>query len=359
VTQLGLWLVFSIVILGMMVIDLGVLHRKAHVISLKEAGRWSVVVVLIAAAFNVWLYYTRGSEPGLMFTAGYLIELALSVDNVFVFILIFAYFNVPHVHHHRVLFWGIIGALVLRGAMIAVGWLLVERFYWILYVFGAFLILTGIRMAFHDEMDIQPESNPVLKLIRRFVPLTPNYHGDSFFTKEAAPSGKLRWVATPLFVVLVMVDIVDVIFAVDSIPAVFAITTDPFLVFTSNVFAIIGLRSLYFLLQGIIKLFHFLKLGLALVLTFVGVKMLVTFFDWHIPIGASLGAVAGILGVSIVASVFFPEKAAEFSPLEPETGEFRIDPESGVPLAQPPRPTDSGPRSSAGRAIRPRPERRP
>jgi tellurite resistance protein TerC len=328
-SQLGLWIVFTVVILAMMVVDLGVLHRKAHVISLKEAARWCVVVVLVAVAFNIWIFYTRGSEQGLQFAAGYLIELALSVDNVFVFILIFAYFNVPQEHHHRVLFWGIIGALVLRGAMITVGWLLIERFAWLLYVFGAFLVLTGIRMAFHDEMDIQPESNPVLKLIRRFVPLTPNYHGDRFFTKEANVAGLVRWVATPLFVVLVMVDIVDVIFAVDSIPAVFVITTDPFLVFTSNVFAIIGLRSLYFMLQGIIQMFHFLKLGLALVLTFVGVKMLVTFFDWHIPIGISLGVVAGILGLSILASTLFPEKAAEFSPVEPETGEFTVDPKPG------------------------------
>jgi tellurite resistance protein TerC len=346
VTQLGLWIVFSIVILGMMVVDLGVLHRKAHVISLKEAARWSVVVVLTAVAFNIWLFFTRGSEPGLQFTAGYLIELALSVDNVFVFILIFAYFNVPDEHHHRVLFWGIIGALVLRGAMIAVGWLLVERFYWILYVFGAFLVLTGIRMAFHDEMDIQPESNPVLKLIRRFMPITPHYYGDRFFTTDTRATGRVHWVATPLFVVLVMVDITDVIFAVDSIPAVFAITTDPFLVFTSNVFAIIGLRSLYFLLQGIIRMFHFLKLGLAFVLTFVGIKMLVMYFDIHIPISLSLGMVVGILAVSVIASVLFPEKAAEFSPVEPETGEFRVDPARSAP-AQPPQRGDAGTRKSA------------
>jgi tellurite resistance protein TerC len=302
-------------IVVMLAVDLGVVNRKAHVISVREALRWTLVVLSAAALFNAWVFYARGRQAGLEFLTGYVIELALSVDNIFVFILIFSYFRVPRQYQHRVLFWGIFGALVMRGGMIAAGWYLLERFHWIIYVFGAFLLFTGIRMATHDSVAIEPEANPFLKLIRRFIPITTSYDGQHFLTKTMV-GGQMRKAATPLFVVLVLVETTDIVFAVDSIPAIFAITTDPFLVFTSNVFAILGLRSMYFLLAGIIEKFHFLKLGLAIVLSFVGLKMLVTFFHLEIPVGVSLGVVGGVLAVSVVASLIYPEKAEACSPVE-------------------------------------------
>jgi tellurite resistance protein TerC len=310
VTQLGLWILFSLVILGMLAVDLGVLNRRAHVVSPREAARWSVFVVATAAAFNAWLFLTRGSQAGLEFLAGYLIELALSVDNVFVFILIFSYFRVPAAYHHRVLFWGIFGALLMRGAMIAAGWYMIDHFHWITYVFGAFLVVTGIRMAVHREIDIEPEANPVLKLVRRFLPVSASYDGEHFFTRRRGAAGELRLAATPLLLVLLMVETTDLVFAVDSIPAIFAVTTDPFIVFTSNVFAILGLRSMYFLLGGVIDRFHYLKLGLALVLSFVGLKMLLVFFHIEIPIALSLLVVASTLGLSMLASLIVPRPSA-------------------------------------------------
>ncbi len=308
--QVWLWVGFSCLILGMLAVDLGVLNRHSRVITVKEAARWSLVVVATAIAFNVWIFYARGPQAGLEFTAGYLIELALSVDNIFVFILIFKYFKVPAAFQHRVLFWGIFGALIMRGIMIAAGWLLLERFHWIIYVFGALLIFTGIKMARSDDVEVHPENNPVLKLIRRFVPLAPNYDGQRFFT-TAFWGTRHRLLATPLFVVLVMVETTDLVFALDSIPAIFAVTRDPFLVFSSNVFAILGLRSMYFLLAGVIDKFHYLKLGLAIVLTFVGVKMLITYFHVEVPIAASLGIVAAVLLTSVAASLLFPPHAKE------------------------------------------------
>jgi tellurite resistance protein TerC len=306
-TQTWLWIVFNIFVLGMLAVDLGVFNRKAHIISMREAARWTVVVVLAAAVFNVGIFRYQGTQPGLEFLTGYLIELALSVDNIFVFILIFSYFRVPRQFQHRVLFWGIFGALLMRGGMIGAGALLLQRFEWIIYVFGAFLVFTGIRMATQDETDIEPEANPVLKLLRTFVPVSPSYDGQKFFTR--LPMGRVtRTAATPLFVVLILVETTDLIFAVDSIPAIFAVTRDPFLVYTSNVFAILGLRSMYFLLAGVIDKFHFLKLGLAAVLVFVGAKMLLTYFHIHIPIMLSLGVVAGVLGISVVLSLIFPQK---------------------------------------------------
>ncbi|HET7273876.1 MAG TPA: TerC family protein [Longimicrobiaceae bacterium] len=315
--QTWLWVAFNIFVLGMLAIDLGVFNRKAHIISVKEAARWTAVVVAAALIFNAGIFWLEGPTRGLEFTTGYLIELALSVDNIFVFILIFAYFKVPPIFQHRVLFWGIFGALLMRGAMIAGGAFLIERFHWIIYIFGAFLVFTGIRMAMQDEMDIEPESNPVLKLVRRFFPISPNYDGQKFFT-EMTIGGVTRKAVTPLFVVLLLVETTDLIFAVDSIPAVFAVTTDPFLVYTSNVFAILGLRSMYFLLAGVIDKFHYLQLGLSAVLVFIGVKMLVTFFDIHVPIAVSLGVVGGVLAISVVASLMFPKKLEEKSPVDPE-----------------------------------------
>ena len=315
------WVAFNALVLVLLAIDLGVFNRSAHVITVKEAGRWSAITVALALLFAAsihqrWLPVegVGGPEDALKFITGYVIELALSVDNIFVFVLIFSYFRVPPKYQHRVLFWGVLGALLMRGGMIAAGAYLVQRFHWIIYVFGAFLVFTGIRMAMQDEGDIEPEANPVLKLVRRFLPVSPNYDGQKFFT-ELDVGGRLRRAATPLFIVLVLVETTDLIFAVDSIPAIFAITTEPYLVYTSNVFAILALRSMYFLLAGIIDRFHYLKLGLSLVLVFVGTKMLVTYFDYHIPIGLSLGVVGGVLGLSVAASLLFPREAKEHTPV--------------------------------------------
>ncbi|HEX8453514.1 MAG TPA: TerC family protein [Longimicrobium sp.] len=305
------WVGFLVFVLVMLAIDLGVFNRTAHVVAPKEAARWSGITVILAMIFASgiawgWLPVgVSGKAKALEFVTGYLIELALSVDNIFVFVLLFSYFKVPPKYQHRVLFWGVLGALVMRGAMIGAGALLIERFHWIIYVFGAFLVFTGIRMATQDELDIEPESNPALKLMRRFFPVSPVYHGQSFFVREEV-GGRMRHVATPLFVVLVLVETTDLIFAVDSIPAIFAVTRDPFLVFTSNVFAILCLRSLYFLLAGVIDKFHLLKLGLSIVLVFIGAKMLLSGY-YHIPIGVSLGVVAGVLGLSVVGSLAFPQ----------------------------------------------------
>ncbi len=320
-TQFWLWVVFAAFIGIMLAIDLGIVNRKAHVISMREATRWTTVVVLTAAIFNAWIFHERGNQAGLEFLTGYLIELALSVDNIFVFILIFSYFRVPAAFQHRVLFWGIFGALLMRGAMIAAGWLLIERFHWIIYVFGAFLVFTGIRMATHEDVDIEPEANPFLKLIRRVMPVTRTYEGQRFFVRAALDDGRVRLMATPLLVVLIMVETTDLVFAVDSIPAVFAITTDPFLVFTSNVFAILGLRSMYFLLAGIMEKFHYLKLGLSVVLTFVGTKMLITYFHVDIPVGISLVVVGSLLALSVLASLVIPHSAAAHTPVEPSRRE--------------------------------------
>jgi tellurite resistance protein TerC len=305
-SQTALWIVFNGFVLAMLAADLGVFNRRAHVISLREAARWTVVVVAVAALFNAGIFRFVGRQEGLEFMTGYLIELALSVDNIFVFILIFSYFRVPEKYQHRVLFWGVFGALLMRGAMIWAGAFLIERFEWILYVFGAFLVFTGIRMALRSEEQIEPEHNPVLRLVRRIVPVTPSYEGQHFFSRILLRGRTVR-AATPLFVVLVMVETTDLVFAVDSIPAVFAVTTDPFIVYTSNVFAILGLRSLYFLLANVIDRFHLLRLGLAAVLVFVGAKMLVGYFGIHIPIHVSLAVVGGLLLLSVVASLLFPK----------------------------------------------------
>ena len=307
---------FTALVLVILAFDLGVINRKAHVVKVREAGMFAGLTVALASVFTgaIWLNYLPvegigGQKDALEFLTGYLIELALSVDNIFVFVLIFAYFKVPPKYQHRVLFWGVLGALVMRGVMIAMGALLIERFHWIIYVFGAFLVYTGIKMATQNEMDIEPEANPALRLIRRFFPVTPDYHGQHFFVKETI-GGRLRKAATPLFVVLVMVETTDLIFAVDSNPAIFAVTRDPFLVSTSNVFAILCLRSLYFLLAGVIDKFHYLKLGLSVVLVFIGVKMLASGV-YHVPIGLSLGVVAGVLIGSVVASLMFPKQLEE------------------------------------------------
>src|SRR3954453_5016017 len=307
--QIWLWVGFNAFVLAMLAIDLGVFHRSAHEVSVKEAATWSAVWVALALGFNYGVYHFMGEQAGLEFLAGYLIEKALSVDNIFVFVLIFSYFQVPPKYQHRVLFWGILGALIMRGVMIGLGAYLIHRFHWILYVFGAFLVWTGYRMARQDERPIEPEANPVIRLVPRLMPVTGTYHGPSFFIRESAsrPGASARLVATPLFVVLALVETTDLIFAVDSIPAVFAVTRDPFLVSASNVFAILGLRALYFLLNGIIGRFRYLKFGLSVVLIFVGAKMLLADV-YKVATGLSLGIIALVIGASVVASLLLPAR---------------------------------------------------
>jgi len=296
------WLLFNLFVLAMLALDLGVFHRKAHEVKVKEALAWTAVWVALALIFDAWMYYSRGPQAGLEFLTGYLIEKALSVDNVFVFLLIFSYFRVPETYQHRVLFWGILGALIMRGIFIAAGVALIQQFHWIIYVFGAFLVFTGIRLAQEKDKEIHPERNPVLRLFRHWVPLADQYENGRFFVKRA---GKLS--ATPLLVTLLMVETTDVIFAVDSIPAILAITRDAFIVYTSNVFAILGLRALYFALAGIVTMFHHLHYGLALIVAFVGVKMLLADI-YKIPISWSLAIVAAFLALSVVASLVWPKQ---------------------------------------------------
>jgi tellurite resistance protein TerC len=295
--QLLLWIVFNVFVLGMLTLDLGVFHRKAHTVTTREATAWCFVWVTLALVFNAGIYVWLGSEKALEFFTGYLIEYSLSVDNIFVFILIFSYFAVSDAYQYRVLFWGILGALVLRGFFILTGALLLQHFHWVIYLFGGFLVFTGIKMLAKEGISVHPEDNPVIKILRRFMPITSQYEGQSFFVKRDR-----RWAATPLLVVLLVVESTDLIFAVDSVPAIFAVSQDPFIVYTSNVFAILGLRSLYFLLAGVMDLFAYLRYGLGFVLGFVGVKMLLVDI-YKIPIGVSLSVVAGILTVSIVASL--------------------------------------------------------
>jgi tellurite resistance protein TerC len=300
VTSLWFYVGFTVFVLTMLALDLGVFHRKAHVVQPKEAGMWVAIWMTLAFVFATLIYFWQGSNNALLFVTGYLIEQSLSVDNIFVIVMIFSYFNIPGKYQHRVLFWGILGALVMRGIFIGMGAVLIERFGWIMYVFGAFLIFTGIRMAFQQDEEFDAEQNVVMRTARRFVRVTNRYDGQRFFTIENGVR-----VATPLFLVLLLVEFTDLVFAVDSIPAIFAITTDPFLVYTSNVFAILGLRSMYFLLNGIVHKFVYLKYGLAVILTFVGVKMVIVDF-YHVPILVSLGVIVVTLAASILASLYFP-----------------------------------------------------
>jgi len=301
-SQLWLWIGFNVFVLAMLALDLGVFHRKAHVVSMKESLTWTAVWVALAMLFNVGIWYYSGPEKALEFFTGYLIEKSLSVDNVFVFALLFSYFAVPPIYRHKVLFWGILGALVMRAIMIALGAALITKFSWIIYIFGAFLIITGIKMIVKREEEIHPERNPVVKWFKKLMPVTADYRGDKFFVRE---NGVLM--ATPLFVVLLLVEISDLIFAVDSIPAIFAVTTDKFIVYTSNVFAILGLRSLYFAMAGIMDKFHYLKIGLGVVLAFVGVKMLLAHTAYKIDTLMALGVILLTLAASVVMSLLRPK----------------------------------------------------
>jgi len=306
VNSLWGWVGFNVVVLAILALDIGVLPRRSEKVSLKEAAIWSGVWVALSLCFALAVYLNMGPESGLEFLTGYLIEYALSIDNIFVFVLIFSYFSVPEKYQHRVLFWGIIGALVLRGVMIVAGSALVTRFAWTLYIFGAFLVFTGLKMALQkDDAAYNPERDPVLRLARKLVPVTPDYRGDKFFVREPDAKGKLRYAATPLFIVLIIVDTTDIVFATDSIPAIFAVTRDPFIVYTSNICAVLGLRALYFLLASVVDKFVYLKLGLSLVLVFIGAKMLLEHF-LHIPIVAALCVVGLVLGSAIFASVKWP-----------------------------------------------------
>jgi tellurite resistance protein TerC len=293
-----LWIGFSVFILTMLSLDLGLFNRKSHTITYREAWIWSAVWISLAMMFAGVVFAYYGSDLGLKFLTGYLIELSLSVDNLFVFLLIFSYFKVPAKFQHRVLFWGVMGALVMRLTMIFVGAALIDRFHWIIYIFGGFLVYTGIKMFKQEETEIQPEHNPVVRLVTRFLPITRYYDESKFFTRVGR-----RRTGTLLLLVLIVVEVTDLVFAVDSIPAIFAITTNTFIVYTSNVFAILGLRSMYFLLAGVIDKFHYLRTGLAIVLTFIGVKMLLVAVHIEIPIWASLIFVALVLAGSVVASL--------------------------------------------------------
>jgi len=305
------WLVFNLFVLAMLALDLGLFQRKKHVVKLREAIGWTLVWITLAACFAVLIYFfghtmvghaRPNSQLSLEFVTGYLIELSLSVDNLFVFLLIFRYFRVPRAYQHEVLFWGVLGALVMRAIFIVVGIALLNRFHWFIYVFGAILVYSGVKLLLQKDKDIHPEANPVLRGFRKLFRVTDDYQGEKFFVRRG-----LVLYATPLAVVLVLVETTDLLFATDSIPAVLAVTREPFIVYTSNVFAILGLRSLYFALAGMIEMFHFLHYGLSLILIFIGVKMLASNY-FAIPIGVALGVVAGVLAVSVGLSVIFPKR---------------------------------------------------
>lgn len=312
-TNLWFWVGFIAIVVTILAIDLGVFNRKAHRVSVREATIWSIIWISLALLFDGAIYQFQGAEKALEFFAGYLLEYSLSVDNIFVFVLVFSFFRVLPAYQHRVLFWGISTAVVLRGVMIVLGAALLSRFEFLITLFGAFLVYTAYKMAMEEEKEIEIESNPLVNLLRRFMPITDGYREQRFLVMEAG-----RWMATPLLVVLLVVESTDVVFAVDSIPAIFGITTDPFIVFTSNIFAILGLRSLYFLLAGVIEKFHYLQTGLSVVLGFVGLKMLTESISSyvmehaiHIPIELSLGFIGLVLAASVAISLIFPKQKGE------------------------------------------------
>ena len=297
--QLLFWVLFNLFVLATLAVDLWVFHRPGRAVKFREAVYWSLAWILLAIAFAGLVYFWHGRETAVEFTTGYIIELSLSVDNLFIFLLIFRYFQVPSDYQHKVLFWGIVGALVMRGVFIVVGIGLIRQFHWIIFLFGAFLVYSGIRLLGQRETGVDPEKNPLVRLFRRLIPVTQDYQGDKFLVRRP------RLYATPLLVVLVVVEVTDLLFATDSIPAVLAITLKPFVVYTSNVFAILGLRSLYFVLAGMMDVFHYLHYGLAVVLIFIGGKMLASDY-FEIPTVWALGAVGGVLLISMVASVIKP-----------------------------------------------------
>jgi len=300
--EIILWGSFSLFVIGMLALDLGVFHRKSHTVSVKEALTWTAVWIVLAMLFNLFVYHYFDKEKALEFFTAYVVEKSLSIDNIFVIIMIFSYFRVPDAYQHKVLFWGIFGALVMRIIFIFAGIELIHKFHWLIYVFGGFLVFTGARMLFGDDKPLEPEKNPMVKFVRRMFPVTESFEGDKFFVRRDH-----RIWATPLFIVVMLIEGTDLIFAVDSIPAIISISDDTFIVYTSNVFAILGLRSLYFALAGIEKYFTYLKYGLATILVFVGVKMVIVDF-YKIPIELSLIIIAFLLAISMIASVILKKK---------------------------------------------------
>ncbi|WP_276497557.1 TerC family protein [Pontibacter litorisediminis] len=299
------WIIFNAFVIVLLVLDLFVFHRKEHEVKIKEALLTSLFWILLALGFNVLIYFWKGQQPAMEFLTGYLIEKSLSVDNLFVFILIFNYFKVPLKYQHNLLFWGVFGALVLRAIFILVGVALIAKFHFLIYILGAFLVYTGIKMAFTKDNDVDPQNNPLVKWASKHLRITKMAVGGKFFTKVDG-----KWYATPLFLVLIMIESTDVVFAADSIPAILAISKDPFIVYTSNVFALLGLRALYFALAGIMQLFHYLHYGLSLILAFIGVKLLLSDL-YHIDMRYALIAVGAILAISIIASLLFPKKESD------------------------------------------------
>ena len=299
------WIIFNVAVLTLLVLDLFVMNRKSETVSIKQALWWSAFWIGLAVAFNIFVYFWKGQQAAIEFLTGYLIEESLSVDNLFVFMLLFNYFRVPPAHQRKVLFWGIIGALLLRGLFILVGVTLIQHFHVTIYILGAFLIYTGAKMAFSKDDEINPEKNPLLTFINKFIRVTKTYDDDKFFTKVNG-----AWYATPLFIVVIVVETTDIVFAADSIPAILAVTDDSFIVYTSNVFALLGLRSLYFALAGIMQLFHYIHYGLSVILIFIGAKLIAQDF-YHIDMKYALLIVAGILCISIVISILFPKKLDE------------------------------------------------
>jgi tellurite resistance protein TerC len=299
------WILFNVFALGMLVLDLRVFNRPGHVVRFREALLRSGMYVALAGVFALGLFFWQGHQTALEFVTGYVLELSLSVDNLFVFLIIFHYFAVPEDQQHRVLFWGVIGALIMRGIFIGAGVGLLSRFHWILFVFGGLLVISGIRFLMGGEHKVDPAKNPMVRAIRRLMPITSEYHGGKFLVRS--PEQKMRLCATPLLVVLIVIETTDVVFAVDSIPAILAITLNAFIVYTSNVFAILGLRSMYFAVSGLMKVFRFLRYGLAVILIFVGGKMLAADY-FKLPISVTLAVVAGVLSIAMVLSAIFPEK---------------------------------------------------
>jgi tellurite resistance protein TerC len=302
------WAVFALVVVGALAVDLGLFHRKAHVVKMREAAMWTAVWATLALSFNGWIYYRFGAVKAAEFLQGWLLEYALSVDNIFVFLIVFRYFRVPADQLHRVLFWGILGAVISRGVFIGLGAVLIQRFHWVMYILGAFLVYTSIKILIDKDADVDPERNPALRIFRRFLPTTNRYYGQKFLVQI---NGRLT--ATPLLVVLFVVEMTDIMFAVDSIPAIFGVTTDVFIVFSSNIFAILGLRSLFFLIEGLVQKLRYLKAGVALILAFIGIKILIESY-YKIPVAVSLSVLAGILTTATVISLIFPPPNAEHIP---------------------------------------------
>lgn len=323
-----LWVFFAAVVVVALAIDLGIFNRHAHVVKFREATTWTLVWAALALSFNGFIYYRFGTVKAFEFLQGWLLEYALSIDNVFVFLVVFRYFRVPGDQLHRVLFWGILGAVISRGLFIGLGAVIIARFHWVMYILGAFLVYTSIKLMAQKDADVDPSHNPAVRLFRKLVPTTKEFHGQKFLIRK---DGKTY--ATPLLMVLFVVEMTDIVFAVDSIPAIFGVTTDVFIVFTSNIFAILGLRSLFFLIEGLVQRLRFLKVGVAVILAFIGVKILIEGF-YKIPVAVSLGVLAGVLSIASIASLLFPAKKPVHAPLPPPAdpaGEDPTDPQSPQP----------------------------